>query len=1139
MKLLAVLLLVAAGFGASAETLSIPAGGSMTVTDADWATFSAYTEVSVAAADGETPAGVLYLNTSQPPTMALTGGGRIVKTSASDWTMSRAQTGFTGDFEIEAGMVTVEDAAALGTNLEKTESKAGKIIVRDGATLHQYCLNAFGFRTIHLAGEGVTRDGVKKGALWANRCSTYPIQRVVLDDDAYYCMDANGAYLISGADLRNVDGPIIGSGTVQMNGHTLTGWSPRGYIFYQMSASFSGGEFVFKGTDTSTGRRTLLVRDSGYLPTGDFGTTMKGYTTFNFHNNAPIQKGTLTVDGDMRMTWTSNNSSSLWRGWVTNNNNWVGSVVFANPSSKIAYRDSGSYNGLNCFTLGGKLVGAGSIEVGKNGDYYSTGRFNIAGSSSADEYTGLVSVSNTLRHGTLALFRTNSLPNYANISCGFGSIALEMLADGDSRWTPAAIAAFNDNVSWGKSSYLTVDTTYAPDHAFTLGGQEFDGLVAGDVLRLGHDSAGTLVLTGRFEKALSLATVQGTLKLGEGFEGALTNTFAASANKVQNSYFDSQFVLDGAKRVTTGFDGLAVGATRGNFGNENTIGRMLVTNSTWLTTYYPASGSTANAADGSVLVGWYKRGVLQIEDGAVVTNRFVIGSGTDNMAAPNNGGGNGALYVFGGQTTCVGYGPSHLTSSAGIGSGGEGYIGVTGGSLDFSGPFTLGGYGVGVMHVRGGSVTTSANWKNAAGAIRLGGCNGGRGVLYVTNGTFRSGAEFCGASGNSNNRAFITADAGGRIECLEFNLCCGYENDSNPAKCVLNALRGGVLRGTRFFAWQKNFAYDACCVNLDGGVIEVSKNDKDIWSSDRPVPLFGRRAASTYAHDGLVRVYGGGATVDTCGFDAFTEAPILAADGQGVKSVPWTEATGYISAPYVTIKGDGYGASAVADFDERTGTVKGIIVTSAGWGYTTATATVSAYGGGTSKSGIACVLGDNDTDGAFTKAGAGTLDLRVTNGWNGVTTVAGGTLKTSVDYALPSNAVVRLAGGDLDLGNAAACITNLEYRAGGGRVLNAANAILPSTFTLSTTVEDVLAEKAIAYTGDLDLSDVKLTIEGDDFSRLDETKAGGYPVLTVTDGVLSGTPDLVAAPLPENWAYRQRGNSIRLCFLKGTLLLVK
>ena len=625
--------------------------------------------------------------------------------------------------------------------------------------------------------------------------------------------------------------------------------------------------------------------------------------------------------------------------------------------------------------------------------------------------------------------------------------------------------------------------------------------------------------------------MQGTLKLGEGFEGALTNTFAASANKEPNSYYDSQFVLDGAKRVTTGFDGLAIGATRGNFGNENTIGRMLVTNSTWVTTHYPESGTTANAADGSVLVGWYKRGVLQIEDGSVVTNRFIIGAGTDNMAAPNVGGGNGALYVFGGETTCVGYGATHLTSSAGIAGGG--YIGVTGGSLDFAGGFTLGGYGIGVMHVRGTTVTTSKNWKNSAGTFYLGGCNGGRGVLYVTNGAFKSATEIGGAAGNSNNRAFITADADGRIECTAFNFGCGYESADRPAKCVVNAVRGGVLRGLRLYPRNPNDAYDACCINLDNGTVELSGNDG--YSE----PLFGRRNAETRAHDALVRIYGGGATVDTRGFDAYVRSPILAADGQGVKSVPWTEATGYISAPYVTISGDGYGASAVADFDERTGAVKGIIVTSAGWGYTTATATVTAYGGGTSQSGIVCELGKNDTNGAFTKAGAGTLDLRVTNGWNGVTTVAGGTLKASVNYAIPSNAVVRLAGGDLDLNNLAACVTNLEYAAGGGRILNAANAILPATFTLSTTVDDIVAEKAIAYTGDLDLTGVRLTVSGDDFSQLDEAKLGGYPVLTVTDGVLSGTPDLVAAPLPENWVYRQRGNSICLCFLKGTMLIVK
>ena len=90
------------------------------------------------------------------------------------------------------------------------------------------------------------------------------------------------------------------------------------------------------------------------------------------------------------------------------------------------------------------------------------------------------------------------------------------------------------------------------------------------------------------------------------------------------------------------------------------------------------------------------------------------------------------------------------------------------------------------------------------------------------------------------------------------------------------------------------------------------------------------------------------------------------AEGRRVKSIALPSAAGFaqellVGPPLVTISGDGAGASAFALFDDMTRAVTNIVVTSPGWGYTEATATLSA-GGLANAYTCAVTLEDQPTD---------------------------------------------------------------------------------------------------------------------------------------------------------------------------------
>ena len=113
-----------------ASAVQIQPDTTVTVTDATLSDYSAGIEF-VAATEEQTP-GVVVFDTTGTPVMTIAGKGVVKKTSTSSWTLTVAQTGFTGDFVIEKGVVTCTKAVQCGGIAAGT----GAVYVRSGAALN-------------------------------------------------------------------------------------------------------------------------------------------------------------------------------------------------------------------------------------------------------------------------------------------------------------------------------------------------------------------------------------------------------------------------------------------------------------------------------------------------------------------------------------------------------------------------------------------------------------------------------------------------------------------------------------------------------------------------------------------------------------------------------------------------------------------------------------------------------------------------------------------------------------------------------------------------------------------------------------------------------------------------------------------
>ncbi len=444
--------------------------------------------------------------------------------------------------------------------------------------------------------------------------------------------------------------------------------------------------------------------------------------------------------------------------------------------------------------------------------------------------------------------------------------------------------------------------------------------------------------------------------------GAYTNTAAGAFTKIGNG----TLLLSGPGRLVNGVNVnagtlilsnnmLFVGATGASIGQNNgDYGRMILTGTAvWSSTNMPD-----NVAGPVLNVGNAGKGVLIVEGNAILTNRLYVG---------NTATGAGAIYQRGG--TVLNW--DGRASDGRIGMTGYGYYELAAGTLTNLGYTQLGRdlTGIGVQAQYGGTFLQGNVFQ---GSLQI--SRGGVGIYHMAGGTFASVAtiDLGNASDNGTANGMAIFDMMGGTATIAGNVNMA---DRANMHSVLN-LNGGVLTANQVS--KANRAGSLAVVNFDGGTLQARQGGN----------LFNIGVnAPTAAY-----VYDGGATIDVQGFSVTNTQALLEAPGSGVTGIALAPLAGYIGSPYVHIAGGGgTGATAFAEFDSFSGMVTGIVVTSQGYGYSTAPAVTLMGGGSTNVLLGPATIGAN-TSGGLTKTGNGVLMMSASNTYTGTTRVMAGVL---------------------------------------------------------------------------------------------------------------------------------------------------
>ena len=547
---------------------------------------------------------------------------------------------------------------------------------------------------------------------------------------------------------------------------------------------------------------------------------------------------------------------------------------------------------------------------------------------------------------------------------------------------------------------------------------------------------------------------------------------------------------------------------------ELTVANALVRNASDIAR---ASHSYSSTEQFAILVGKNASGILRVQDGAVVSNKLQVGTGI----AGTSGRGSGAVYQSGGQVVTIGD-ASYQANCIGNGSS-MGYYELSGG--EFRGNMAIATYGYGIWHQESGTTADLLTLTIAKG-------NGGRADVYVRGNALASSANGNFCLGYNGGTSITTIDGAGAALNCGYRYMSAFRSDSSVVCTArVNVVRGGKFRAGLIYNSSKSTVPSRLALSFDDGTFACGMSQvEDIFAYTSGSPVDD------------VRIYKGGMTVETEADNASagTAVPLRKPEGKGVSEIPFDfdEFVKWNCPPYITIKGDGDGATAHALFDSSSQTVTGVVVTCSGTGYTWAQA-VASYRGNSCPSSktVDCVLVDNDQTGSFTKAGRGTFTLKAENDWGGDTIAAGGTLKVDCDNAIPVNASIILNGGDIDFGGKVCSVGRITYCVGGGNLLNTANVQLPSTFDMAITAEDILAGRSVVLTESQNLDGSTLTATGD-FSSLDPDVCSSYVVVSHVSGSVTGTPDIVAPKLPRGWQFETSASGVELCYSNRSGLII-
>ena len=1102
-------------------TVTVPVDATWYADEADMTAVNALNSINV---EGSL---VFRDTTTVPKASLLAGTGTVHKTGLSVWAnYANAQTSFTGDWHLDGGVVTNTAAGSFG-KIDATT--VGKLYVHDGAALVvNNASTEFFYRDLHIAGAG---NLLVPRALSMPKIKSAGVRHLYLDADAtietgpdhYWISDQGGT-------ARN--------GVLNLGEHTLTQYGENlEWHFLGITVNGTGG-IVFKGKGFTL--RTVTWgspgADSDPLV---FGGLPGGVQNFYLYNKPVVLRRDLRFDGPVSYLLSANENAARRGLMETNINHFAGNLLLNGAASQLNVA-LGSYNAAVSFS--GTISGEGGVQVGNMGNW-ERGILNLFGHNT---YGGSTVVTANGVNGIMAAW-PDSVPDSSKTVVSNGSLAarLGMAADGVTpRWTANDIWNAMNSVTFAGTGHFSINAEDCENATHEIAVADIVANVPDEKSRTIGCAGGTLKLRvdAGDEQRIGLAVDRGTLELvgGGTFHLAPTNSLKGGIlpGNTDALPLAELRVTDGST-VVQNDECVHVGGTFSS-GSLDARGcaRLVVSNATWKTEFDTgySSGGEPELGRGAIWLGHLNAGILEIQNGGCVSNKVVVGGGgTSAGGGAHEGNGVGAVYLGeGGFLYMPRKGNAHLTSNIGATNPGYGYLEQSGGELGGNG-IQVANYGPGVAHVYGGV-------GRFVGSINLAVCNNGMGILYITNGTWNSTSYLLQCSGNTCE-SHTTVDGPNAAILLNGNEANVYGGNNATYVIRINVNHGGTLQFGRVIVYDagaldKTTKPQPYVLNVNGGILR-RHND---WSESG---MFGASSVKRFSR---VVVYEEGMTVDVpTGKDVvqIAEMPFEGADGNGIMSIDLGgEVEGLLGAPYVKIEntddGAGYGASAVGDWDPKTRTLKGVHITSHGWGYTQGKVKVTlSTGGAWSKAltGDAITVGPN-TSGGFTKRGEGLLTLNATNTWTKWTRVEGGTLKVNADWAIPPDTDLTLSGGGiLNFNGKTGEVASVTYGAGGGSIVNAENAVIPALSGFLLDIDDVMAGKSVPFAGDLDLTGKTLTLTGD-LTKLDTASARRYPLILVSNGTASGA-FAVSPELPANWFVVTTDDGVRLIRPHGTSFILR
>ena len=1115
-------------WSAASGAVTVPAGATYVATEADMEAVNALSSITIEGAVDGTDAGVLEFRNCAtfPKSGLLCGAGIVKKTGDDSWDFAVTNPDFDGDFRICGGRVVTTTAGAFG---KTTKDTAGAVYVESSASLKIASKDVkFAYRAIHIAGTGFGADPADK-ALNIDTARDGAVALLYLDADATVYVRNNGNPYWMG-DQGQPFGDNSGGSRLYTQGYALTKTGTMDWYIKGLTVAGTGRLVSVEG-------RIFLRENTNLGPADADPFEIRTSTKFTFFNNPqPVLRPLRVVDA-LSVAYGSNSSSpNTWPLLTTNICNWAGPITLDGASSSltmplgyVSYTKDRVHDLQISFM--GDISGAGALVVG-SADRTGSGRVMLGGRNT---YTGTTTVYGGDSSRLLAYWH-DSIPNYSKttIDRGYVAACLGMGADGTTeRWPKEKLFAFRNTATFSNGGAFAIDATECPSGLFELTAKE---LLANDTRHdIGWGAAGgTVRIASEMGDVLPICpnASRGTLELtGPGtFEMVGTNEIASVAGVATND--ETHVVVTGGATIRQGK--LPVFLGRANGYKETAYypkaaGRLVVTNASWLSTVtdYPTAGSQAAMREGALYVGSHGAGILDIRDGGLVSNKVVVGGGDYQQGGSR---GNGAVYVGAGGRLHVMKGGDKAHYASMLGMGGFGYLQVEAGAdVNTEDPFAVGGYGVGVLHQYGGTITHTDS-------LRVQGLNYGDGVLYVAGGTCTIGGGLYVASGNvssEESRGMVTVDGpDALIDIGDRNIYFGASSrDVNRA--WLNINNGGRVYVNRLIPYEKA-AEGSVYVGFDGGTVRRTG-----W------PNF----IHQYPSRVRLSVYEKGAAFD-CEVDTTisSETPLAGHVVGGIQSIDASAVTNgfWVGAPYVNITGGGEGASAVADWDPAARRLKGIKITSHGWGYTADKVKVTLFTAHRSETlansadAVCVTVGDN-VIGGLTKLGSKTLTLTATNSWQKWTQVDAGTLKAGSNGAIPSGTELRLNGGTINLGGFDADPERpLTFAGLAGTGGAAVNGSVRLTGVWEVSAKRFLARETTKLDGTLDLSGVTeiRLVDADVLGSVDTATARALSFVTAKTVIWPKT--LVFTGAPKDWRFGRSGShSIRLGPAHGMMIILR